>query len=268
MFFGNSIDADAQAFISAVGITDATQQSAINTLVVDLKWYGIWTKMKALYPFVGGTSTTHKWNLKNPLDTDAAFRLVFNGGWTHSVNGALPNGTNGYANTFLAPNAHQSLASGHFSIYSRTSIASSSQYGSNGVRNQITGLGVQLCLRRSMDNLRYFDMWDEGTGGVAGGGAETDARGFYLGSRTANNSLKFYKNNTTIVSNTATQAATLLSTNNYFLGAINQNGSPLFSTYDNKQCAFASIGDGLTDAEVANFYTAVQSFQTTLGRQV
>jgi hypothetical protein len=35
-----------------------------------------------------------------------------------------------------------------------------------------------------------------------------------------------------------------------------------------QECAFASIGDGLTDTEAVNFYTAVQRFQTTLGRQV
>jgi len=43
-----AIDADAQAFITAAAITDSTQQSAINTLVTDLKGYGIWTKMKAI----------------------------------------------------------------------------------------------------------------------------------------------------------------------------------------------------------------------------
>ena len=38
--------------------------------------------------------------------------------------------------------------------------------------------------------------------------------------------------------------------------------------YSAKECAFASIGDGLTDTEAANFYTAVQTFQTTLSRNV
>ena len=88
-----SLDVDAQAFITATGITDATQITAVNNLVLGLKGNNIWTKMKAIYPMVGGTATTHKFNLKNPLDTDAAFRLVFSGGWTHSANGALPNGT-------------------------------------------------------------------------------------------------------------------------------------------------------------------------------
>ena len=63
----SGFDADAQAFITAASITDPTQQSAINTLVVNLKSYGIWNQMFAIYPFVGGTAASHKWNLKNPL---------------------------------------------------------------------------------------------------------------------------------------------------------------------------------------------------------
>jgi len=117
---GPSNDADAQAFIDAAAITDVTQQSAINTLVLDLKNYGIWTKMKAVYPFVGGTATTHKWNLKDPRDLNAAFRLVFSGGWTHSSTGALPNGTNAYADTFLNENTILTLNNEHLSYYSRT----------------------------------------------------------------------------------------------------------------------------------------------------
>ena len=62
----NAVDADAQAFIAAAGITNLTQASAINTLVNDLKTYGLWTKMKALYPMVGGTAASHKFNLKDP----------------------------------------------------------------------------------------------------------------------------------------------------------------------------------------------------------
>jgi hypothetical protein len=111
------IDADAQAFLTAAAITDPTITSAIDTLVVQLKADGIWTKMKALYPFVGGTASTHKYNLKNPLDTDAAFRLTFSGGWTHSANGVQPNGTNGYADTFLIPSTQLSLNSTHIAGY-------------------------------------------------------------------------------------------------------------------------------------------------------
>jgi hypothetical protein len=49
---------------------------------------------------------------------------VFNGGWTHSATGALPNGTTGYANTFLVPSSTLSINSIHLSYYSRTNNTS------------------------------------------------------------------------------------------------------------------------------------------------
>jgi len=120
---GGGVDPDAQAFITAAGITDPTQQGAINTLVVDLKGYSIWTKFKAIYPIVGGTASQHKYNLKDPRDLDAAFRLTFATGWTHSSTGMLPNGASAFANSFLIPNTTLTLNSTHISYYSRTNIA-------------------------------------------------------------------------------------------------------------------------------------------------
>ena len=117
-----SYDADALAFMTAASITDNTQKTAINTLVTDLKTANIWTKMKALYPFVGGSATSHKFNLKDPRDVDAAFRLLFFGGWTHSSTGALPNGSNAFADTKLNENTSMTLNSQHLSYYSRTNI--------------------------------------------------------------------------------------------------------------------------------------------------
>ena len=76
-YFINGYIADAQAFITAASITDPTQQSAINQLVVDLKGYGVWTKMQAIYPFVGGTSTSTSYNLKNT----AQFQISWKGEW-------------------------------------------------------------------------------------------------------------------------------------------------------------------------------------------
>jgi hypothetical protein len=75
--------------------------------------------MKALYPFVGGSDASHKYNLKDPRDLNAAYRLVFSGGWTHSANGALPNGTNAFADTFLNNNV-LAQNNNHISGYSRT----------------------------------------------------------------------------------------------------------------------------------------------------
>ena len=255
-----TVDPDAQAFITAAAITDPTQQSAVNTLVVSLKGYSIWTKMKALYPFVGGTASQHKFNLKNPLDTNAAFRLTFNGGWTHSANGALPNGTNAYADTFLIPNIQLTLNNTHLSFYSRTQDTSLS-----GVDMGSTSFGPNLALTAYFSSLatglsvQYVYPTYTATG-YAG-----STQGLFIGSRINITSNKLYRNSTVLGTNTATQGQ-LLPSANLVIGANNQGGSII--EYQNHQCAFSSIGDGLSDTEATNYYTAVQAFQTTLSRNV
>ena len=85
----------ADAFIKAAGITDSTQQTAIKTLVNDLNGYGLWTKMKAIYPMVGGNATAHSYNLKDITK----FQITWSGGLTHSSTGVISNAINGYGNT-------------------------------------------------------------------------------------------------------------------------------------------------------------------------
>jgi hypothetical protein len=51
-----------------------------------------------------------------------------------------------------------------------------------------------------------------------------------------------------------------------FLGGVNEDGNPVLRT--TRSMAFFSMGDALTPAQISTMYTAVQRFQTTLGRQV
>lgn len=251
------LDADANAFLAAAVITNTTQVNAVNQLTVDLKNASIWTKMKAMYPMVGGTATTHKWNLKDPQDTNAAFRLVFSGGWTHSATGAKPNGTNAYADTFLNPGTSILQNSSHISYYSRTqSIGTEVEIGS------ATGLnagdaGTLIEVRTS--GTTYYRI-NSGTNYISFN--DSDSRAFYIANRTASNVVNGWRNSTKAI--TGATASTGLSTRTFWLGALNSQAIGQF--YSIKECAFASIGDGLTDVEAVNFYTAVQAFQTALGR--
>lgn len=253
---GGGTDADAQAFITAAGITDATQQTAINTLVTDLKGYGIWTKMKAIYPFVGGTSSTHKWNLKDPADTDAAFRLVFSGGGTHSSTGYQPNGTNGYGDTKLNNNTI-SQNSGHISIYVRNNTTGLfTDIGADDLTNSCTSIWSRY------NDLTYNQMHNQSGNYLTY--SNSNSQGYYISNRVASNNLSAWKNGTKNA--TATTLSRTPSNRLIFIGALNDNGTANF--YSNRNYAFASIGDGLTDTEAANFYTAVQAYQTSLNRQV
>jgi len=257
-------DADATAFILAAGITDTTQRQAICQLVKDLKTYGIWSKMKAIYPFCGSTATQHKYNLKDPRDLDAAFRLVFFGGGSHSSNGYLPNGVNSYADTKLNLSLVLTNYSNNLSYYSRTNNNPSIDFDM-GVGTQLGNNSNSLFIKRSNDTAGY----DTGNASSINriSFANSNSLGFYNGSITANNSRKYYKNGVNQISNT--NVLTQLNPNaNLFIGAYNEYDLVRANYYGSKQCAFASIGDGLTDTEAANLYTAVQAYQTTLGRQV
>jgi hypothetical protein len=257
---GVIIDTDAQSFITAAAITDTTQKSAINTLVTDLKAANIWTKMKAIYPMVGGSATTHKWNLKDPRDLDAAFRLVFSGGWTHSANGALPNGTTAYADTKLTPQSNLTQNNCHLSFYSRSNTAGANR-ASMGSTNPSFTTSHQMFLRFTDGN--YYGIIDSNTAFAQY--SNTNTTGYYVVSRTSNNSIKAYKNSSLIATNTTTIIA-IANSYSIFIGARSDAFIP--QNFDDKETSFASIGDGLTDAEAANFYTAVQKYQTSLFRNI
>ena len=250
----SAFDPDAQAFITAAAITDPTQQNAINTLVLALKGYSIWTKFKAIYPIVGGVASSHAVNLKTP----GTFNLTYATGVTHSSTGMVGNGSTGYANSNLNPFSSLTLNSTHISFYSRTATITNSQrdmgvyqVGDNPVIALGTNTGVEMS-----DHYNYNNRIS---------GVIASATGFYLGTRTTITSHKLYKNGSALGTNTTVNANILPNGNAFICGV---NLTTLGILYSTKQTAFASIGDGLTDTDAANYYTAVQAYQTTLGRQV
>ena len=251
-----SYDSDAQAFFTNAGITDNTQKDAVNALVVGLKADSLWTKMRAIYPFVGGTAGTHKYNLKNPADTNGAYRLTFGGTVTHNANGITPNGTTGYADTNFVPSTQfPDFYSSSFGYYSRTNNVSANYIpmgalsGSDAFWHSPTWVGV---LETRIGN------------GAQLTGSETNSAAFYVSSRTSQTAFKTYRNGSVFANNvnSVTSAGPNI---NVHIGAINIDGAASYFAPHN--IAFAFMADGLSDAEVSNLHTRVTTFQTALGRQ-
>ena len=194
-------------------------------------------------------SSQFKYNLVNPVDSDAAFRLVFNGGWTHSSTGATPNGTNGYADTKLNVTGLSSL---HYSYYSRTTNTTGREIGVETPSNAwdlILSLGGTIYNRFGTSSISL---------------ANADSKGFYIGTESNSLSHKLFKNGSQI-GTTQTYGGSYPSKEVY-LGAINSTlGATYFSA---KQTAFSTIGDGLTDTEASNLYSRVNTFQVALSRNV
>jgi hypothetical protein len=257
------VDANAQAFITAAGITDPTQQAAIDNLVIGLKADGLWTNMNAIYPFVGGTATTHKYNLKDPRDLDAAYRLQFNGGITHSSTGATPSGVNTYAETFFNPRA-LSDTSFHYSAYWRTLPTGiywdiGAEYF-QGNEEEFYNVGAQY-IECANTSLRCYN--GLGSSPTITVGNEI---GNYISSRINSVDHQLYKNGTLL----ATAANTPGNPNDFVLMGYKRTfsfGDPVYFS-GKKQIAFSTIGSGLTSTQATNLYNRIQTFQTTLNRQV
>lgn len=269
-----SYDSDADAFFTAAGITDDTQKSAVNQLVLDLKSYSIWSKMKAVYPLVGGAASSHKYNLKDPRDLDAAFRISFGGSWTHSSNGAAPSGTSTYADTFL--DAKTVCGVNDFSIgaYSRTdSTSTGNGWGMyyNGFNSETgaTHPGFQTHWTINIGGNKYLsDIGNLGGGsGVRVTAANSTTLGLLAATRRSSSEHEIYKNGASLATgNPAGSGA--FPTGSVYFSAVHRMDNGTFSGSDNRQIAFWFIATGLSDSEHSNLYTAVQAFQTTLGRNV
>ena len=255
---GGGLDSDALAFIMATGITDPTEKSAINTLVIDLKNGGLWTKLQAIYPVVGGTATTHKYNLKDPQDLDTSFRLTFSGGWTHAATGMTPNGTTGFADTHFNPNVDLLVyTSGTIGVYSRTANAT------DGVDIGCNEFVADLYIRPA-SIVRTF-LWGRFASNAIATTIATD--GFIALTRATDVVLDCYQTGLPITStNTNPMFPAVLIDFNFYLGARNAGGTA--DLFSDRELAFGVIGPRLNAGEHLNLYDAIQTYQTTLGRQV
>lgn len=242
-------DADALAFFTAASITDTTQKTAINTLVLGLKSASIWSKIPCIYPFVGGNATSHSFNLKNP----ATFQLTFFGGWTHSATGALPNGTNAYAKTGFIPDNHfTTLPANGFGFYTNTNILS----------------GQPIALYQSAANcFMYMNMdgnyWLNGSISANVGHTITDSRGHSLIQRFSSSDLKAYANGVQKAASTYSPNS-LSASIEFYLGALNLTGTPVGFSAHNQETAH--FHNDLSVTNIGDLYTLLLNYNTTLSR--
>ena len=246
---------EATAFLTATGITDPTISSAINELVYDLKGAGIWSKMIAIYPYVGGTATTHKYNLIDPQDTNGAYRMTFAGGVTHSANGIQGNGSNGVGYTHINIGTDITQNDAFASSYLRTNSVSAADFGGIGSAN-----GLQLFSRLSGDTVAAKLM--NNTNYTR---ASTDSSGFWQLSRIV--STEFYVQQDT-TRNTAALASASQTSAEFIAVMAFGTTETTSAQHSNRQHAYSAFGEGLTTTQMDNHYTIVQNFQTALGRNV
>jgi len=253
---GASFDPSSQAFFDATGITDETQQTAVNDLVVGLKNDGIWDKMKIIYPFVGGTDVTHSYNLK---DTTVA-QITWTTGVTHTSDGVDgANSGTGHGDTGITPSA---LGLGR----DDTSFGFYTQDG--WVINQQFPLGVfsgnsSISLYKAGGTPgTLYPMIHDALG--PNFTAPTPLSGFHQLSRTQSTEVNYKKDDSTIQDISSVSAALPSQTRNLWVLA----GNGYTNAGYGATTSLIYFGLGLTDTQLNNMNTLVTAYQTALSRQV
>jgi hypothetical protein len=243
-------DPDAQAFFDRVtaagGILSATEKLAVTQLVTQMKLDGTWTPMKAIYPMVGASAAACAQNLKS-----SSFTGTFSTGWTFASTGVKGNGTSAYFNTGFNPSVDSSLSGLSFGGYPRNNDTSGTQVsgctdGSSFVQNNLSAANI---LSGIIANVISY--------------TANPSQRLIMHRRTSSTFAQAYRDGTSLGSDTAT--ATTLPNSNYYIGARNE---PTVSLYDAHEYAFYFFGLSLTNQNALDLTTAVNTFQTTLSRNV
>ena len=258
----------ANAYLTAVvdaggtGITTSVS-AATRDFFCCLQTSGLLDKMTAIYPFIGGTAGSHKFNALNPIDSDSAFRLTFNGGWTHTSEGAKPNGVNAYANTYLSGATYLDRYSLHTSSYLFTQNTQraydiGAQTGSGGLSTRIN-----LSSYFTIAGINYVS-FNNNTVTSDFTPAPLGTTGFTISNRTSDTVSKYFSNGIQIASSSVVTNGTVPYA--IWIGGNNNNGSLEFPSP--RGTGFVSIGSGLTDSEISLFNTCVETYQGALGRLI
>jgi hypothetical protein len=272
-------DHDATSFITAAGLTNSVHKNAVHRLVRDLKINKIWEKLWVCYPFVGGTEQAHKLNLKDPRNTNDAFRIQFSAGWTHSSTGALPNGTSAWANTNFNPVTYSSVFSTNIMkrnhMYYYTSTTTSSTTGVE-IGHRSSNTYSWYFQVNNANTVKYMEAYDVNAygGGVRSFSSGGGYGGFLVSRYAYINWVAAYQQYGLLMYKNGQYMAWLGShedARGYFtpinlpvyIGAINNQGTA--QNFSNKEAQFISIGDSIED-DAYRYDTIVQTFQNSLGR--
>lgn len=241
-------DADAKKFFDSSAITDTAQMSAINNFVKQLKDSSLWAKFSAIYPMIGGSANTMKWNLKNPANSDAAYRLTFNGSPTFSGTGVLFPTPADFANTHF----YDSLLTyndNSISYYSRTQNTVDG-YDMGCVDNKIPY--NEFAIYHSSDASAWFGFNKYGM-------VPAITKGLFMLSATASNAKRYENGVMTLMKGSAPVSG--------FTGMPILIGTVAASpSAGQRECALATIGQGFSDAEAQSFYNIVNIFESKLNR--
>jgi hypothetical protein len=264
---GSVLDPATSAFITAAGITDPTQINAINYLTESLKGINktenpsgvdFFSGSYAIYPFVGGAASPHRYNLRNVAD----FLITWAGGITHNANGITGNGINSYGDTLFSPlNNSLPLDDAGIAVYSRITSNVGTELGASD-----SALTNSLYLQTRSGGFSVMQANSSTFAAIA----ESTGTGLFVAVRRNATSMQIYKNgvSTILKTSSAGSSARTASTLNF----LRLNTSGVGTSYSDKNLSFGIIftvtSSAFANANMPALYNIIQQYQTLLSRQV
>jgi len=257
----SGLDTDAITFLDAASITDIVIRSAISAFVTELKLKDVWDFIEVLYPIVGGDATKHSFNLKRP----EKFQITWVNNPTHSSTGVDYNGTTQYGKTGFDTNASRFVSgNSHGGVYHRETIEANFR-ASFGARRD-TGDFIFSMEPRVVGNFANIGINGQVRG--TGGSTVTDGTGFLVMNRDviSPDHYNLFRNGLEVADITPDPRGDRSPEFEIYLGATNRED--VVERFGNLEASLYSFGDTLSDQQHLDYYNAIQTLQTALGRNV
>lgn len=244
-------EANLNSWLTSIGKSYSQVKSYVCNFVTTIKAAGFTGANAAMYLPIGGDATRRKYNFWNPADSDAAFRLTFNGGISFTNFAIVGNGVNGYSDTHWVPLGQASILAASFAIDSGADISGSNQnmgVFTNPNRYMFANLGASPNGNIQISNTTLINF--SGT-----------RKGLFVSRRNGLNANQSFREGVSLGSNAA---AWTPPAGAFYLNALNNNGvAALFATHP---VNFAYLSpQGWSDAQVAALQSAYTQLKSDLG---
>ena len=255
-------DADALAYISEVetqgGTLSTTDKEAIDNLYIGLKADGLYSKIKYMYPFMGGTADSHA--VEGVQPTDADYTITWSGGLTSSlahtsagVDSTISTGVGVFART--PAEIHSSVNDVSFGAYVSSALPNGANFiiGTDVTSNRRYQMNIAI----STDEV-YVGIGNSNFALYVNG---SEPIGTWIGSRTSSTLVTIYKNGSSVATETTSNAGATLAIADIGLFSLPNGTNPFDGV-----TGLIFGADGFDATEAANMTSRIETLMTAIGR--
>jgi hypothetical protein len=245
------LDPDALLYLTNSGIVDPQIIDSVNVLFIELKNSSLYDKIKAGWLHAGDTYDKQKLNIKNPIDSDAAFRLT--------------NLNVGGISRFTDVNGTTEVQDTHFNMSNELDVSSCGATITSGGQF-FSSEGNRVAFGAVQPSKRFSIVITNGSIGVFRISSQivpTQPNGSGIFTAQSSNSLgTYFRDGVKLTSGTVTGS---LPTFSCYLNGMNNQGAA--SNVDARRLQTCLIHEALNDLESVSLHNIIDTFENSLNRK-